>query len=92
MMYANLSNGDSFRVDLCGAANGILQIDVIDDVGIPALAAAFGDPEATAEITHCVDDRPAATYAGYTRLTGLARDLWNECATLVTLKREEQHE
>lgn len=87
-MYSiKLANGDRYDAMWCGEADGILSAQLATEERIDALAAAFADAGATAEITFEYGEM-IDTFAGYTRLIMVQDMRWGGGHVLIQLRRE----
>lgn len=73
MRKVKLNNGKTFAVDRCGAAGGLLVINVTTG-NIPSLASVFSDPEKTCRIEHYFEgtETDHVIFDGYTNLVGIS--------------------
>lgn len=83
-----LANGAEYPCEWCAAMDGVLDMNLITDIGLPALATAFGDPANTARIELRSDSAEPRTYEGYTDLRVLNAGGWKAGSTLIILKKE----
>lgn len=88
MSKITLLDGTEYAVNLCGAADGVLQIDIADATDIAALALEFGNPDNVRTITETTAEGSETEYVGYTHLSGLLVGAWSNGSTLVSLKQE----
>lgn len=70
MRNIRLTDGSTYPVDRCGAANDILYLNVPDG-DFPGLVAVFAQPALTERIEHWFDGTEVdhIVYEGYTRLS-----------------------
>lgn len=72
MRNIRLTDGTVYPVDRCGAASGMLMVNVTSGDDLLDLVMVFGVPEKTARIEHYYDgtETDHVIYDGYTALTG----------------------
>lgn len=72
-----LSDNTEYNAVWCGAADGVLNVELADAIPLTAAAAVFSDAARTGAIIHLTNGETVATYSGYTTLLAVHRDRWN---------------
>lgn len=73
--YVKLTNGQEYRINRCGAAQGVLWIGFPDGaITFQQAVAVFGNPELTAVIESRFETGMEHTFANYTDLVIVQRD------------------
>lgn len=84
-----LANAAEYPCEWCAAMKGTLDMNIVTDASLAAIAADFGDPANTARIELCGDSAEPRTYEGYTDLRVLNAGGWKEGSTLIILRKGE---
>lgn len=87
MRNIKLTDGTVYPVDLCGAANGMLMVNVTGTHDLLALVLVFGQEEKVQRIEHWFDgtETDHIFFEGYKHLTSAAI---TDTGVQMTLKRE----
>ena len=72
-----LSDNTEYNAAWCGAADGVLNIELTDTISMVAAATVFSDAAKTASIAYLIGGAAAATFTDYTTLLDIHRDRWN---------------
>lgn len=72
-----LSDNTEYNAAWCGAADGVLNIELTDTISMVAAATVFSDGAKTASIAYLIGGAAAATFTDYTTLLDIHRDRWN---------------
>lgn len=86
-----LANGAEYPCEWCAVMDGMLDMNLVTDAGLPALAAAFGDPANTARIEQRGGGDLVRVYEGFTELCTLSAGAWKPGSVLVMLKGGTQN-
>lgn len=87
MRSVRLANGEQYEADWCGAANGILTMNLITDESFMDIAQDFSDKTATKEIVFDYDVGQSV-FKDYTNLISIQVGGWSGNGVLVALGRE----
>ena len=83
-----LKSGSEYPVDWCGARNGVLSAQLMDDtMTMTEAATAFSDAEATGKITYQYGEM-TDDYEGYTQLILVQDQRWQGGGIMIQLRRE----
>ena len=69
-----LSDNTEYNAAWCGAADGVLNIELTDTISMVAAATVFSDGAKTASIAYLIGGAAAATFTDYTTLLDIHRD------------------
>ncbi len=74
MRKIKLADGSTYEVDRCGAADGVLWLNVISGASILSMVEIFSDTEKTATIEHYFEgtDTDHIFFVGYTTIISAA--------------------
>lgn len=72
-----LGDNTEYGVVWCGAADGVLNIELTSTMSMVTAATVFSDATKTASIVYVIDGTTAATYSNYSTLLDVHKDRWN---------------
>lgn len=71
-----LRDNAEYGVVWCGAADGVLNMELTEAMGMTGAAALFSDVEKTGRIVYLINGTEAAVFEDYTTLLDVHRDRW----------------
>ncbi len=72
-----LRDNTKYSVAWCGAADGVLNVELTENISITDAAALFSDAAKTAAIAYLINGTETAVFEDYTTLLEVHRDRWN---------------
>lgn len=72
-----LADNTEYGAVWCGAADGVLNIELTSPLSMVTAATVFSDAVKTASIVYLIDGTAVATYGNYSTLLDIHKDRWN---------------